>query len=79
VLHVVKVNPVRLRRYSAHLFVDASFVVAYRAECSCGAKGQARRTVRAARDVVLDHRGEAGGEDGKKLAARQARPTNPSP
>ncbi len=54
--HRVRVVPVRRREHDDGLGVDVLRTVAYRLECSCGAKARGKATVAAARAEQLEHR-----------------------
>jgi hypothetical protein len=54
--HKVKVAPLRVHSYNAELACHTSRIVGYRWTCSCGARGQARASVQAARQGARTHR-----------------------
>lgn len=54
--HKVTVEPIRVRYFDRRLEVEASRIVAYRAVCSCGARGPRRLGRTAARKALgLEH------------------------
>jgi hypothetical protein len=78
-LHAISVRPVRVTRYSVPLNVLTRGVVAYRAECSCGARWTARPTVKRARFEAGDHGRLSKSGGGKVDSTHAASPSIPSP
>jgi hypothetical protein len=55
--HRLSIVPVRVRQRDDALGVDVSRIVAYRAVCSCGWRGRAKRGVAEARADYRDRHG----------------------